>query len=385
VKVTDNGAPQSSDTKSFTVVVNEANSAPVLTVPTDRTIAELSTLTVTNTASDADLPANILIFSLLSAPSGVNLDPSTGVLTWTPSEAQGPSTNLITVKVTDNGAPPLSDTKSFTVVVNEANSAPVLTVPTDRTIVELSTLTVTNTTSDVDLPANTLTFSLVSAPSGVNLDPSTGVLTWTPSEAQSPSTNLITVKVTDNGVPLSSDTKSFTIVVVEANRAPALSPISDQIAFAGIQVVVTNSATDDDLPGNVLTYSLDPGTPEGAFIDPENGLFTWTPAANQVPSTNLVTVRVADNGVPGMSSTRSFSIVVVSPPVIESIVASGGSVTITWSAVSEKHYRVQFKSALNDPDWSDLPGDVISSGTTASKSDSMLSETQRSYRVLLVQ
>src|SRR5204862_332118 len=109
--------------------------------------------------------------------SGVSLDPSSGVLTWTPSEAQRPSTNLITVKVTDNGAPESSDTKSFTIVVSEANSAPVLAVPTDRTVAELSTLTVTNTASDADLPANALTFSLVSAPSGVNLDPSSGVLT----------------------------------------------------------------------------------------------------------------------------------------------------------------------------------------------------------------
>src|SRR5439155_7614640 len=114
---------KSSDTKSFTVVVTEANSAPVLTVPTAQTVAELSTLTVTNSASDSDLAANTLTFSLVSAPAGVNLNPSSGVLSWTPSQAQGPSTNLITVRVTDSGAPPLSDTKSFTVVVTEANSA----------------------------------------------------------------------------------------------------------------------------------------------------------------------------------------------------------------------------------------------------------------------
>src|SRR5438128_11110530 len=99
------------------------------------------------------------------------------MLTWTPTEAQGPSTNLITVKVTDNGAPQLSDTKSFTVVVTEANSAPVLTVPPDQTVIELSTLTVTNTASDADLPANTLTFSLVSAPAGANMNTSSGLLT----------------------------------------------------------------------------------------------------------------------------------------------------------------------------------------------------------------
>src|SRR2546425_8873027 len=109
------------------------------------------------------------------------------------TEAQGPSTNLITVRVTDNGAPQLSDTRSFTVVVTEANSAPVLTVPTDQTVAELSTLTVTNTASDTDLPVNTLTFSLLSAPAGVNLDPSSGRPDETTTEVQSPTTILITL------------------------------------------------------------------------------------------------------------------------------------------------------------------------------------------------
>src|SRR5262245_39741930 len=148
-----------SDIKSFTVVVTEANSAPVLTVPTDRVVAELTTLTVTNTAIDADLPANGLSFSLVSAPSGVNLDSNTGVLTWTPTEFQGPSTNLITVKVTDNGVPPLSDIKSFTVVVTEANTAPVLTVPADPLGAELSTLTVPHTASAAAPPGHVLTLS----------------------------------------------------------------------------------------------------------------------------------------------------------------------------------------------------------------------------------
>src|SRR5258708_26658582 len=138
-----------SDTKSFTVIVNEVNSAPTLTVPPTQTINELTTLTVTNSATDPDIPANILTFALVAGPSGMTLDSATGVLTWTPTEAQGPSTNVITVRLTDNGIPPLSDTKSFTVIVNEVNSAPTLTVPPTQTIDELTTLTVTDPNSVV--------------------------------------------------------------------------------------------------------------------------------------------------------------------------------------------------------------------------------------------
>src|SRR5205814_2382766 len=162
-------------------------------------------------ARDPDLPANRPTFSPLFPYTTLFRSSGTGLLTWTPTEAQGPSTNLITVRVTDNGTPALNDTKSFTVVVTELNSPPTLTVPPDQTIPELSTLTVTKTASDADLPANNLTFSLLSGPTGVHLDSATGLLTWTPTEAQGPSTNLITVRVTDNGTPALSDTKSFTV------------------------------------------------------------------------------------------------------------------------------------------------------------------------------
>jgi hypothetical protein len=98
--VTDDGSPPASDTRSFTVVVNEVNRAPVLTVPADQSLDELITLVVTNTATDPDLPANTLTFSLEpGAPAGASINASNGVFTWTPTEAQGPSTNTITVRV----------------------------------------------------------------------------------------------------------------------------------------------------------------------------------------------------------------------------------------------------------------------------------------------
>src|SRR5207245_482225 len=145
---------------SFTVVVNEVNSAPVLTVPANQTINELTALVLTNTATDTDLPTNTLTFALVSGPSDVAINPTTAVLTWTLTESQGPSTNTLTVKVSANVTYTTLFRSSFTVVVNEVNSAPVLTVPANQTINELSALVLTNTATDTDLPTNTLTFAL---------------------------------------------------------------------------------------------------------------------------------------------------------------------------------------------------------------------------------
>src|SRR5439155_454572 len=160
---------------------------------------------------------------------------------------QGPSTNTITVKVTDNGTPPLSATNSFTVVVNEVNSAPTLTAPGNQTINELSTLVLTNNASDTDLPANTLTFALVSGPSRVAINPATVSLHYALPIAQGPSTNTITVKVTDNGTPALSATNSFTVVVSEVNSVPTLTVPGNQTINELSVLVVTNTATDTDL------------------------------------------------------------------------------------------------------------------------------------------
>ncbi|MDZ4851880.1 MAG: putative Ig domain-containing protein [Pirellulaceae bacterium] len=105
------------DTESFTVTVNEVNLAPVLTAISNQEVNELSELTVQAVASDADLPKNILRYSLEQSPSGTVIDASTGLIRWTPTQSQSSQTYSLTVQVTDNGTPSLSNQKNVTVTV----------------------------------------------------------------------------------------------------------------------------------------------------------------------------------------------------------------------------------------------------------------------------
>ena len=215
IRVTDSGSPTLGNTKTFNVSVNEVNAPPALAAITDRTLNEGSLLTFTATATDPDLPANTLTYSLdAGAPTGAAIDPKSGLFTWTPAEVQGPGTYPITVRVTDDGLPALADAKTFTVVVNEVNTAPALAAIPDKTLNEETLLTFTVTATDTDLPAQTLTYSLdTGAPAGAAIDAKSGLFTWTPTEAQGPSTNAITIQVTDNGAPALADVKTFTVVV----------------------------------------------------------------------------------------------------------------------------------------------------------------------------
>jgi hypothetical protein len=67
--------------------------------------------------------------------------------------------------------------------------------------------------SDPDLPPQILTFSIDgSAPTGAVINATSGQFSWTPSAAQSPSTNVVVIRVTDSGTPALSATRSFQIV-----------------------------------------------------------------------------------------------------------------------------------------------------------------------------
>jgi hypothetical protein len=102
-----------------------------------------------------------------------------------------------------------------------------------------------------------------------------------------------------------------TTTVPSANRPPVLDDIADQSVNEGDGLQFTASATDPDA-GDVLTFSLDPGAPAGARIDPATGAFTWTPPNG--PATVSITVRVSDNGTPNLSDTRTFTVSVRNVP-----------------------------------------------------------------------
>jgi hypothetical protein len=133
--------------------------------------------------------------------------------------------------------------------------------------------------------------------------------TWT-TNAEGTDPNVNFFQVTDPRVlpPLASGGVSgvqFTDAV--PNSPPILAPIADRTVTAGSTLTFTATAIDPDF-NESLTFSLDPGAPNGASIDPKTGVFTWTPPGG--PLTAQVTVRVTDNGSPNLSDTATFTIAV---------------------------------------------------------------------------
>ncbi len=124
-------------------------------------------LTFTNSATDNNVPPRPLVFSLgTGAPTKATINPSTGVFQWRPTASQAPSTNVISVVVTDNATPPLSATQQFTVFVRKsafefllgAGSTNVLAGNSGSVPLTLDTsLPLTNLTVVLQAPASGLT------------------------------------------------------------------------------------------------------------------------------------------------------------------------------------------------------------------------------------
>ena len=302
----------------MSVTVTNVNDAPVLASIPDDSIPEM--LLFQFDASATDIDGDTLTFSLIGAPDGASIGPVTGEFSWTPSETQGPGVYTFTVKVTDDGSPVLSDEQVVELTVEEVNRAPVLDAIADDTIDEMEAYTFDADATDPDLPANTLTFSLIGAPDGASIGPVTGEFSWTPSETQGPGVYTFTVKVTDDGSPVLSDEQVVELTVEEVNRAPVLDAIADDTidemeAYTTTPTRLTPTCRPTPSPSAWSVRRTAPrsarsrASSAGPRRDPGPGVYTFT-------------VKVTDNGSPVLSDEQVVELTVEEvnrAPVLDAI------------------------------------------------------------------
>jgi hypothetical protein len=343
VQVTDNGTPPLSASQSFTILVTAPITPPVLAPVANQTAFPGQQLAVQLSATDSSIPTQTLTYSVSTAPTGATVNPASGLFTWTPTTAQAPSTNLVTVKVADSQSPPMTASQSFTIIVSAPNTPPVLAAVSSQTAVAGTALVVQLSATDSDIPAQTLTYSIGSAPLGASINPATGLFTWTPTQAQSPSTNLVTVQVTDNGTPPMSSSQSFSIVTVQSNVPPVLSPVPDQSVSPGQVLMLALKATDSNIPAQTLTYQMLAG-PSTAKVNPSTGIFTWRLPKNVSASIYRVSVAVTDSGSPPLSATQTFNIFVTTKS--GSTVKPANLEITSWVAELDSNKSVRFTCPL---------------------------------------
>jgi hypothetical protein len=142
------------------------------------------------------------------------------------------------------------------------------------------------------------------------------------------------VEAKDNGEPQLSHVQDVTVYVTEVNLAPTLASISDQKVIAGETLSITPSAADEDLPANILEFTMVEG-PTDVFFNSASGMIEWIPEMALAWSTIPFTLKVSDNGLPVLSASQSFSVTVLPPPTINLKSTGIGTVSLSWPAVYE--------------------------------------------------
>jgi hypothetical protein len=214
IRVTDTGTPPLASSQTFTVTVTEVNDPPLITQLQAQSAQELSTFSIAVTAVDLDSPPSPITFSFDVAPAGASVNSTNGLITWTPTEVQGPTNAIFVVKATESSPPNLSRTMTFSVAVSEKNESPMLTAIPDQVALEGETVTFTATASDPDIPVQGLTYSLdPGAPPSAAIHPVTGAIAWQVDPDFGAGTVPITVRVTDNGPGALSAVRTFNVNV----------------------------------------------------------------------------------------------------------------------------------------------------------------------------
>ena len=309
IRASDDGSPPRFGQLRVQIGVTEVNLPPIVPAEVSLEAKEGLEFRTRLEATDADRPAQALTFELEgAAPAGLTLS-ADGQLVWTPDETLGGAIQSVGYRVRDDGVPSRSVSGVLRIRVLEIDNPPRFDAPPPQSLTEDGPWSLNLVASDPE--GSPVRFRVDGpAPDGFVLDPLTGRVSWTPTEAQGPASVVVLIRATEDSPEALSVVRELLLEVAEVNQPPTLEPIAPATVEEGRTWTLTARASDADLPAQSLRFSLDAGAPAGATIDPVSGVLQWTPDEDAGASTQSVTVRVTDDGPGGLSATRRFEITV---------------------------------------------------------------------------
>ena len=178
------------------------NSAPVIESTPITSVKEGALYTYEVEATDPE--GDTLTYSLTDGPTGMTINSTTGVISWTPASA---GSYDVTVEVSD---PYRSTTQSFTITVGETTLTSIVVLPATMTIVKGSSKTITSITAyyDNDTSANIALSSCTYASNVANVTVTNGKISV--ATACAATAAIITVSYTEDSIT-ETDTVNVTI------------------------------------------------------------------------------------------------------------------------------------------------------------------------------
>jgi hypothetical protein len=168
----------------------------------------------TPTVTDPD--GNTLTYSIANRPSWATFNSSTGRLAGTPTSANIGSFQGIRISVSDGQAS--ANLPLFTIVVgNAANRAPLISGTPPTSVMQGTAYSFQPTASDAD--GDSLTFSVLNAPSWATFSTTTGRLQGTPTSSNVGTFSNVTIRVSDGKTTTSLPAFSIAVLAVASGSA----------------------------------------------------------------------------------------------------------------------------------------------------------------------
>ncbi len=223
-----------------------------------------------------------LTFSLSNAPVGMTIDSARGIIRWTPTLAQL-GTASAAVEVTDVHGNTAAQRFQINVSQIVRNHDPIIT---SRAIFRARVdAPYEYDVEAIDPEGSAVTYLLVTAPSGMQIDRASGLITWRPTAAQTGS-HLVQVVAQDSD---GGQSLQRFAILARVNQAPVIESQAPTSVAIGGHYQYDLRVTDAE--GDRLSYQLVTG-PAGMTID-HLGRVSWNTAVG-VPLTNQIALRVTD-------------------------------------------------------------------------------------------
>lgn len=312
----------------FTVTVT---AKPVFTSLSAVNVAENTTAVQTVVATDADLPAQTVTYSISGGADQTKFNiTNAGVLTFkvapnfeAPTDADTNNVYVVQVQANDGNGGTTTQTINVTVTAVSDNS-PVFTSAAAKDVAENTTAVLTVVATDADLPAQTVTYSISD---GADKDlfeiTSGGELTFkTAPDFEAPAdagtNNVYAVQVTANDGSGGSTTQDINVTVTAVNdnsptiiSSPTITVVEGTASVdvvEGTTAVGNVLATDADLPAQTVIYSIIDGADKDLFEINSSGALSFksapsfsSPADAGQNNSYIVKVQASD-GVGGLAS-----------------------------------------------------------------------------------
>ncbi len=340
-------------TQDIAVTVTPVNdNSPVFTSSATANVAENTTAVLTVAATDADLPAQSVTFSITGgADAGKFSITSGGVLTFqTAPDFENPTdngtNNVYNVQVTandNNGSTTVQNIAVTVTAVNDNN--PVFTSAAAVDVAENETAVLTVTATDADQPAQSVTFSLVGGADQSKFSiTSGGVLTFqaapdfeNPTDVGEDNIYNVTVQASDGNGGTTTQNIAVTVTPVSENE-PVFTSANTANVAENTTAVLTVTATDADLPAQTITFSIFGGADAAKFSITNEGVLTFQAAPDFENPTDAgtnnvynVIVRANDGnfGITNQSIAVTVTPVNDNSPVFTSAATANGFTGVT--------------------------------------------------------